>query len=346
MRLVLVYMVLAIAVMTALTADGMRVTYDSKKYLLGSELMATGRPELASKKLADWKAPIAYPLILSLAQRAYRGNLNVSGFLPMSSVLVRELPWARLVARVGFMLAVAGIFLLAWQVGSALTAHLSAIFFLLFAPTHSLFVNVWTESLFLPLVLFALLALCLYTKGSFFLSGFWFLASAILVCLAVMLRHIGIVLAVAGIAVVMRTTKGNFISTFLWAAIALWGFFFWSQVNHPRSDTYQGFVQLGTFLTTAVRDLGIPLVVILAIGVLFKVHIWWGISLFIGLYLLLLVSLCWYQWIAPPDSSRYLAVTYPFFLIYGAKVIAGAIEGYRNLGQQERVSCSENPLYG
>lgn len=316
---VCIYIVLAAVLMTVLTDGGMRVSQDSKLYIVTADLLESGDIERAKSVMTKRHVAPLYPYVLSFFKD--EGNVDYASYIPLKKVIVDRLPFVRLVSIMGFMLGVTGIFLLGWQVGSALTAHLSALFFLGFWPLVSLFTYGWTEVLYIPLTIFALLALVLYEQRG---SCLWWLVSALLVGLSLITRHVGLSLVVAGLLIVAHKSKGEPVKIIPWAALALSFMFLDHHLLDPRSTTYGGWVQFSHFLKVGFLKLGLLVFVAIALGLVLKVPLWWGIPLYVGLYLAFVFAQSWYRWVAPSDTLRYLAPVFPFVFLYVAKVIHGA----------------------
>lgn len=317
---VCIYIVLAAVLMTVLTDGGMRFTQDSKVYVVTADLLATGDSEMAHRLMNTKHIAPLYPYVLAFFWD--NSPIDYGAYVRgLKETLIHGAPFVRMVSIFSFMLGVAGIFLLGWQIGSALTAHLSAIFFLGCWPVVSIYTYAWTEALYIPLTIFALLALMKYDRQG---GSLWWLVSAILVGLSLITRHVGLSLVVAGLLVVAHKSKGEPVKIIPWAMLALGFLLFDKTLLDPRSTTYEGWAQFGYFLKAGFLKLGLLVFVAIALGLVLKVPLWWGIPLYVGIYLAFILFQSWYRWVAPGDTLRYLAPIYPFIFLYVAKVIYGA----------------------
>lgn len=342
MKFILFYILLAISLMTVLTDGGMNLSSDSKTYLVAGNLLRHGKLERATQKVFPDHAPF-YPLVLGLAQSVTGGTLNVREWgASWRELVVQRVPWARWVSILGFALTVAGMFLLGWHMDGSFGAHLSAILVLLFPPLVRVFTWVWSETLFLPISVFCLLALFLYTSKR---NALWLIFSAVLAGLTFFTRFLGISMILTGAVIVLLTTpnRKQLIYVVPWMVIACFPLLLYLSIDRAMPATQHGFFhQIYEFLKVCFRDLGSIGVTILLLALLFeiirwrtagKVRMWWVPALYVFVYGAILVVMSSIISFDPLDShgSRLVVPIYPFLLLLISSTLA---ELYRTKNEQ------------
>lgn len=333
MKSILIYILLAILLMWFLTAGGMNLSYDSTHYLVAGDLFSHGKFKQALDKIFPHHAPF-YSLVLASTQLLTGGAIEGKDRRPVKKFIVRNVPWARLVVIFGFTLTVMGMFLLGWHSGGSVTAHLSAGLTLIFSPLVNIFTWVWSETLFLPISIFCLLALFLYTKKR---SIFWLLFSAVLAGLAFFTRFIGISLILTGSLVVLFVIENpkQLVRIIPWNLIACSPVLLYLRIHRVTGPAPHGFFyQLLEFLKISLRDFGPIAVLVMVLGLILevlrwkdgeKVRIWWGVVLYVLMYSGILLIVCSSIWIDPLDShfSRLNMPIYPFLLLFVSVALTG-----------------------
>jgi len=324
------YMVAALLLMSMLTDKHMTITYDAKCYLMSAQLFRTGDYKTALDLVFPHWPPL-YPVTLAIGQIITGGFIKTEKlapvyldgkirmfpaiFAPLKDYLYIDIPWARLVSICGFCSLVAGVFLLGWHTAGSVAGHLSAILTLIFAPLVVMFTYASSEAVYLPLSVFSLLALFLYTQKK---STVWFIVSAFLVALAFATRHVGFILVGTGTLIVGYQNRKHLLRVFLWVAIACLPLTLWfSGFDRPWvSSASTGIVQAFEFIKVFFKDVGGIGIMLSVLGILLGVRLWWGISLYLGFCVLVLIYISWGLWVYHLDTTRFLIPIYPFLLLF------------------------------
>jgi 4-amino-4-deoxy-L-arabinose transferase-like glycosyltransferase len=321
---------------------GMNLSSDSKTYLVAGNLLRHGMLERATQKVFPDHAPF-YPLVLGLAQSVSGGALNVREWgVSWREPVVQRVPWARWVSILSFALTVAGIFLLGRHLDGSFGPHLSAILALIFPPLVRVFTWAWSETLFLPISIFCLLALFQYNRKR---NNFWLLFSALLAGLTFFTRFMGISMVLSGAVIILLTTQNRkqLIKVVLWSLIACFPLLIYLTIERAMPAAQHGFFhQISEFLKVCFRDLGSIGVTVLLLALLFeiirwrvagKVRMWWGPALYVFVYSAILVVVSSVTSIDPLDShgSRLVVPIYPFLLLLVSSTLA---ELYRTKKEQ------------
>lgn len=334
MKAVLIYVLLAISLMTILTNGGMNLSSDSKTYLTAGNLLRYGKFERAVDKVLPDHAPL-YALALGSAQFLTGGALDVKDWgASWRELVVQRVPWARWVSVLGFALTVAGMFFLGWRIDGSLTAHLSAILILIFPPVVKIFTWAWSETLFLPISIFCLLAILLYSEKR---SVSWLLLSAILCALGFFTRFIGVSLVFSGFLIVLLITRSwsRLINIVPWALIASSPLWLYAGLDRSITPGQHGFFyQMLEFLKVCCRDLGPIGIVILVWGLFFEglrwkaaaeIRRWWCTAVYVLVYSVILVAVSSATSIDPLDGhgSRLVVPIYPFLILIISSILTG-----------------------
>jgi hypothetical protein len=342
MKFILIYILLAISLMTVLTDGGMNLSSDSKTYLVAGNLLRHGKLERAIQKVFPDHTPL-YPLVLGLAQSVTGGTLNVREWgESWRELVVQRVPWARWVSILGFALTIAGMFLLGWHMDGRFGAHLSAILVLIFPPLVRVFTWAWSETLFLPISVFCLLTLFLYISKP---NALWLIFSAVLAGLTFFTRFMGISMVLTGAVIVLLTTpkKKQLIYIVPWMVMASFPLLLYLSIDRAMPAAQHGFFhQIYEFLKVCFYDLGSIGIIILLLALLFeiihwrttrKVRMWWGLLLYIFVYSTILVVTSSITSFDPLDShgSRLIVPIYPFLLLLISSTLA---ELYRTKKEQ------------
>lgn len=325
----ILYIFLALFVVVALNWGGMNLSYDSKRYLIGSELFSQRGWNEGMGFILPHHAPF-YSIVLAAGQTLYTDRLNTEGFLPMPRYIVRDIPWAEAVSILGFVSLVVAMFIFGWHLGGALVAHFSAILTLFFLPGHKVFMWAWSETIYLPISILCLLMLFLYNKRG---GWFYFFASAILAALAFFTRFLGASLILAGFFVILLNQFQNksIERSLLWAAIAFLPVLLYLGIDRATGSVTHGFFyQLFGFVKSIHRDFAVVGILVLVLGLFLKVRLWWGAVFYAGLYSVVIIVVASTVWIDPIggygdlhpyECSRLLMPIYPIFLFYISLVL-------------------------
>lgn len=339
----ILYIFLAFFVVIALNWGGINLSYDSKRYLIGSELFSQKGWDEGMRFILPHHAPF-YSMVLAVGQRFYGGNLNTQGFLPKPKYIIRDIPWAEGISILGFVGLVVAMFFFGWHLGGVLVAHFSAILTLLFIPGVKIFTWAWSETVYLPLSIACLLMLLLYNKRG---GLFYFFASAVLAGLAFFTRFLGVSLILAGFLVILFSQHPRLIIPWykdielwgepkvfkglLWAAIAFLPGLFYLGIDRATGPATHGFLyQFVEFVKSIHRDFAAVGVLVLVLGLFLKVRLWWGAIAYAGLYSVVIIIVASTVWIDPIggygdlhpyECSRLLIPIYPIILLYISLVL-------------------------
>lgn len=347
LRWLLIYLALAIIVGVILTWNGVRITSDSRLYLMGADLLSQGELTEA-KKILTWRpCPIGYPVILTCMEKLVGGQMGITGVViegdhshvsvfvdnpkdPLWDVqgpdITRNIGWARLVSILGFVLTVAGMFLWGHKLGGTKTAHFSTWGLLVCLPVIHLFTGAWTEGMFVPMTLFSLYFIHAYSRDG---SRKNLLLSAIFTLAAFSIRHIGIVFILIGFWYVLQNDrKMKSWWSVPWLIVVLLPMVWYLQLSAEKSWAAAGIKQAEEFVRVLATDMGVVIVILIFLWRLLRAKIWPGLWLTVVLQISFLLALSWYNWVSPADTGRYLASIYPFIII----TLAGVLSETTQLG--------------
>ena len=340
----LLYLALAAAIMTGLTWTGVKITSDSRLYLMGADLLSQGDMSQA-KKILTWRpCPIGYPIILTCMEKLVGGQMGITGVViegdrshvsvfvnnPTDKLwdvqgpdIIRNIVWARAVSVVGFMMTVAGMYLWGYKMGGRKVAHFSTWSLLVCLPVVHLFTGAWTEGMFIPMSLFSLYFIHSYSQDggrkNLFLSAIFTLA-------AFAIRHMGIVFVLVGFWYVLQTDrKMKSWWSLPWLILVLLPLAWYWQLSAERLWATAGLKQAGEFVRVLATEMGVVIVVLIFLWRQIKANIWSGLWLTIILQMSVLIALSWYNWVSPADTNRYLASVYPFIILTLASVLSEAV---------------------
>ncbi|MFH1335590.1 MAG: hypothetical protein ABII96_03650 [Candidatus Zixiibacteriota bacterium] len=340
----LLYLALAAAIMTGLTWTGVKITSDSRLYLMGADLLSQGDMSQA-KKILTWRpCPIGYPIILTCMEKLVGGQMGITGVViesdrshvsvfvnnPTDKLwdvqgpdIIRNIVWARAVSVVGFMMTVAGMYLWGYKFGGTKVAHFSTWSLLICLPVVHLFTGAWTEVMFVPMSLFSLYFIHSYSRDggrkNLFLSAIFTLA-------AFAIRHIGIVFVMVGLwYVLQKDIRMKSWWSLPWLILVLLPLAWYLQLSAERSWATAGLKQAGEFVRVLATELGVLIVVLIFLWRQVRAKIWSGLWLAIILQMSVLMALSWYNWVSAADTNRYLASVYPFIIITLASVLSEAV---------------------
>jgi hypothetical protein len=344
-RWLFIYLALAIVIGLILTRNGVKITSDSRLYLMGADLLSQGDLSEA-KKILTWRpCPIGYPLILTFMEKLEGGQMGITGVViegdrshvsvfvnnPSDQLwdvkgpdIIRNIAWARTVSILGLVLTVAGMYLWGYKLGGTKVAHFSTWGLLVCLPVIHLFTGAWTEGMFVPLSLFSLYFIYAYSReGSrknLFLSAIFTLATF-------SIRHIGIVFVAVGLwHVLQQDIRKKSWWSVPWLVLVLIPVAWYLQLSAEKSWAAAGIKQAEEFLRVLATEMGALIVVLIFLWHQVKAKIWPGLWLTIILQISFLLALSWYNWVSPTDTNRYLASVYPFIIITLASVLSKMIE--------------------
>ena len=332
MKSVFIYISLAILLMGFLTARGVNVSFDSAGYLVGGELFRHGEFGAALDHLLPDHAPF-YSLVLASAQFLTGGVLDEEDRKAKTEFRVRKIPWASYVSVFGFALTVMGMFFFGWHLGGSFAAHIAAALTLIFSPLVRIFTWAWSETLFLPISVFCLLALLLYTERR---KVSWLILSAVLAGLGFFTRFIGISLVLSGCLILFLNARKlrQLVGAIPWVLIACSPGLLYLGVERMTAPAANGFpYQASEFLKVCSRDLAPIGMFVLLLGLVLEVFrrrdnrtvfLWWGVALYVLVYSGMLLAICSSVLIDPLDShdSRLLVPIYPFLLLFIALTLS------------------------
>jgi hypothetical protein len=342
----LIYLTLAAAIMIGLTWTGVRISSDSRLYLMGADLLSQGELTEAKKILTWHPCPIGYPLILTGMEKLTGGKMGITGVViegdhshvsvfvnnpkdPLWDVqgpdITRNIIWARAVSVVGFIMTIAGMFLWGYKIGGIKIAHFSTWSLLVCLPVVHLFTGAWTEGMFVPMSLFSLYFIHNYSQDgsrkNLFLSAIFTLATF-------SIRHIGIVFVMVGLWYVLnRDIKMKSWWSVPWLVLVLLPVAWYLQLSAEKSWAAAGIKQAEEFVRVLASEMGVVIVALIFLWRQVRAKIWFGLGLTIILQISFLLALSWYNWVSPTDTNRYLASVYPFIIITLANVLSEAVQG-------------------
>ena len=351
-RWLLLYLVLAAIISVILTWSGVKITSDSRLYLMGADLLSQGDLSQA-KKILTWRpCPIGYPIILTCMEKLVGGQMGITGVViesdrshvsvfvnnPKDQLwdvqgpdIIRNIVWARAVSIIGFILTIAGMFLWGYKLGGTKIAHFSTWALLVCLPVIHLFTGAWTEGMFVPMSLFSLYFVHNYSQDG---SRKNLILSAIFTLATFSIRHIGIVFVLVGFWYVLQTDrKMKSWWSLPWLILVLLPLAWYWQLSAERSWATAGLKQAGEFVRVLATEMGVVIVVLIFLWRQVRAKIWSGLWLTIILQMSFLLALSWYNWVSPADTNRYLASVYPFIMIALAQVISEAVESGRVRGE-------------
>ncbi len=327
--------------MTALNWSGINLSYDSKHYLIGSELFSQRGWNEGMAFILPHHAPF-YSMVLAAGQTLYTDKLDTEGFLPMPRYIIRDIPWAEAVSILGFVGLVVTMFFFGWHLGGTLVAHFSAILTLFFLPGVKVFTWAWSETVYLPISILCLLMLLLYNKRG---GLFYFFASAILAGLAFFTRFLGISLILAGFFVILfsQLHLRTYLWSLLWAGIAFLPALLYLGIDRVTGPATHGFFyQTLEFVKSIYRDFAIVGVLVLVSGLFLKVRLWWGAIIYAGLYSMTVIIVASSIWIDPIGGyrdlyphARLLMPIYPIILLYISLVLVQLLKNTERVRWKE-----------
>ncbi|MGB8657446.1 MAG: hypothetical protein WCE90_06625 [Candidatus Zixiibacteriota bacterium] len=347
-RWLLLYLVLATAIIVGLTWTGVKITSDSRLYLMGADFLSQGEMTQA-KLILSWRpCPIGYPIILMCIEKLVGGELGLSGIVmegDRSHVsafvnnpndkfwdlqgpdIIRNIVWARAVSVVGFIMTVAGLFWWGYKIGGMPAAHFSTCSLIVCPPVVHIFTGAWTEVMFVPISLFSLYFIHGYSQDggrkNLFLSAIFTLA-------AFAIRHMGIVFVMIGLWYVLRKDiRMKSWWCLPWLIMVLLPLAWYWQLPTERSWAAAGLKQAWEFVRVFSREMGVLIVVLIFLWRKIRAKIWFGLWLVIILQMSVLMALSWYNWVSATDTNRYLASVYPFILIVLGKILGEVVERRR-----------------
>jgi hypothetical protein len=344
----LLYLALAFTIMIGLTWNGVRITPDSRLYLMGADFLSQGNMAQAKRILSWHPCPIGYPIILMITEKMVGGELGISGVViegdrshigvfsddpddPMWNVqgpeIIRNIVWARVVSIIGFMMTVTGLYLWGYKIGGMPAAHFATWSLIVCPPVMHIFTGAWTEVMFVPMSLFSLYFIHSYSQDggrkNLFLSAIFTLA-------AFSIRHMGIVFIMIGLWYVLqkdiRMKSGWCLP---WLSVVLLPLLWYWQLPTERSWAAAGLKQAGEFVRVFSREMGVLMVVLIFLWRKVRAKIWPGLWLTVMVQLSLLLALSWYNWVSATDTNRYLASVYPFILVALGKVLGDLVSSRR-----------------
>ena len=344
-RWLLVYLVLAFAIIVGLTWNGVKITSDSRLYLMGADLLSQGNMTEVRKILTWRSCPIGYPIILMCTEKLVGGGLGITGVVIESdrshvSVfvnhpndklwdvqgpdIIRNIVWVRAVSVIGFMLTVAGLFLWGYKVGGMPAAHFSTCSLIVCPSVIHIFTGAWTEVMFVPMSLFSLYFIYSYSQDG---GRKNLLLSAIFTLATFSIRHMGMVFVVIGLwYVLQKDLRMKSWWCLPWLSVVLLPLLWYRLLPAERSWAATGLKQAWEFVRVFAREIGVLMVVLFFLWRKLKTTIWYGLWLAIILQMSVLIALSWHNWVIASDTSRYLAPIYPFIMIILAKVLSELVE--------------------
>jgi hypothetical protein len=341
----LLYLTLAFAIMTGWTWNGVKITPDSRLYLMGADFLSQGNLAQAQRILTWRPCPIGYPVILMVTEKMVGGKLGIGGVViegdrshmgafvdtpddPLWDVkgpdLVRNIIWARAVSVIGFMMTVAGLYLWGYKIGGMPAAHFSTWSLVVCPPVVHIFTGAWTEVMFIPMSLFSLYFIHNYSQEG---GRKNLLLSAIFTLVAFAIRHMGMVFIMVGLCFILQKDirrKSGWVLP--WLVMALLPLLWYRLLSSQNSSAAAGIKQAWEFVQVYAREMGLLTVVLMVLWRFSKARIWSGLWLTIILQISALLALSWYNWISSGDTGRYLASVYPFILIVLGQVLGRVVE--------------------
>ena len=332
MKSIFIYTFLAILLMGFLTSRGINISYDSTTYLVAGDLFCQGKFREALDHIFPHDAPF-YSLALASAQYLTGGAMDKEDRKAKKRFQVRKILWASYISVLGFTMTVMGMFLLGWHLGGSFAAHIAASLTLIFSPLVKIFTWAWSETLFLPISVFCLLALFLYTQRR---SVIWLVLSAVLAALAFFTRFIGVSLILSGCLILVLSIRKpeRLIGIIPWTLIASYPGLLYMEIHRKTAPSPHGFLhQAIEFLKVCSRDVSSIGMFILLLGLVLgvfrrrdkrTVRLWWGPALYVVIYSAMLLTVCSSIFVDPLDShdSRLVVPIYPFLLLYIAVILS------------------------
>jgi len=162
--------ILAGLYMLGKTSKSMNVSYDSRRYIVAGDSFANMKIAEGFNVVAPHHAPL-YSMIIGLLGMVGFSNAirpQFDGFEQKArhelTIESGGLTACRVLSVLGFMALVAGVFMLGYILAGEMASILAALSLLMIPAVTETFTWCWSEVLFLPLVVFALLALVLYRR--------------------------------------------------------------------------------------------------------------------------------------------------------------------------------------
>jgi hypothetical protein len=335
----LIYLLLASAIIIGLTWTGVRITSDSRLYLMGADLLSQGDLSQAKKILTCMEKLVGGEMgITGVVIESDRSHVSVFVNNPKDKLwdvqgpdIIRDIVWARAVSIVGFIMTVAGMFLWGYKIGGIKAAHFSTWSLIVCLPVVHLFTGAWTEGMFVPMSLFSLYFIHGYSQDGSRQNLF---LSAIFTLVAFAIRHIGIVFVMVGLwYLLQKDIRMKSWWCLPWLILVLLPLVWYWQLSAERSWATTGLKQAGEFVRVLASEMGVLIVVLIFLWRQIRAKIWSGLWLTIILQMSVLMALSWYNWVSPTDTNRYLASVYPFIMIALAQVISEAVESGRVRGE-------------
>lgn len=343
-----------------LYSNGITVTYDSKFYLVAADLMSHQDGWLGKRVVyPHWQ--LLYPLCLAFCQcfvnerflphyvvvnkRAYFQQ----SILPLDRYVQINLQYAQGLNLICLGLLIYGMFLLGWKTANLLVGYFCAGLTAFSPIILSIYKHAWSEVVFLPILVFFLLALFSYEKERKFST---LVLSAILAGLAVLTRWAGFFCVATGAIIVFWIhRRGSPIRLFLWIGLACLPLFLGISTEFNRqtsSCAATGFVQMLEFVKVFWADVSAIGLLLILVGILSGIRLWPTAYVYCGIYaFLVFYYMSWHMWIYELDSTRLLQPLYPIVILFIASTLGALIEGNQNLAEsKQRVLHLPGSLHG
>jgi len=319
MKFIFIYIFLAVIAISLITSNKMGVSFDSKRYIVVAEHFKEGNWELAFETLFPHHPPF-YPLVIAGIGLLKIRNKEAPHLIDFARrtreptvVDSDRVSACRVVSALGFATLVGGVFLLGWHMGNKVAAHLASLLVLTSLPFYKVFFWCWSEVVYVPLSVLFLLCLFLYAKNQ---NVIYWLSTAFLAGLGFLTRFMGTSLIATGLVVVLFTSK-NIKKVAIWGLIAFLPMLLYSTIHRTTAPAEVSvFHQCWQFLSVVYYDFGgLALILILLALLVLKVKFWYGISIYVGIYSLMLIAISSIIWF-DPLTTRLLLPIYPFVLLY------------------------------
>ncbi len=192
----LLYGVLGLAAMYAMTSGGMGVSVDSERYLIAANHLKEMEVERTIKAIFP-HFPVFYPMMVAVVQFLGRDE---------------GVDAARIVSVLSFAVSLIVIFFLGLRIQGKPTAHLSAISFLILAPLIYTFSYCWSETVYIVLSLLFMFMLIRFLNAPERRESTYLVGSGVFAGLGFLTRYVGLSLVGTGLLIILLLSRQGRIS--------------------------------------------------------------------------------------------------------------------------------------